>query len=255
MSSILSERLIPLARVGWRPVLCAVPSVIVWFGLHGFVSPALAIGPSFDCAKVQTPHAQFICANPTLGKIDLEFVQAYYALRQQLGPDGWQSLKVEAINFLNDSASQCGISPSGSLPVNKVALQACPIQTCQRQASVWRSRLQGPALEEASRPIEKQIALQARLQTLGFLPQTETIDGVYGAATRTAIENWQQVSGLPVTGFPANVDAAKSASDSVTGVGSASQGNAPVSSAARSQSQTSLIPMADLAAIYARTRQ
>src|ERR1035437_2392860 len=252
MPRCFSAWLMPVAGAGRGPVLWAAPCIAVWLALSSFPSPALAIGPSFDCSKAQTSLAQFICASPVLSKADLEFVQSYYALRQQVGLNGWQILKVEAVNFQTYVAQQCGIPPSSSLPVNKVALQACLIQTYKRQGLAWRSRLQGPALEEASRPIEEHIALQARLQSLGFLPKTEEVDGVYGAATRTSIANWQQVSGLPATGFLANVDAAKLASSSVAVAESASQGEAPSSGASLPPSQPALIPMADLATIYAR---
>lgn len=46
-------------------------------------SPAWALGPSFDCAKAQTPGAQLICSSPDLSATDLAYAQAYYALRQQ----------------------------------------------------------------------------------------------------------------------------------------------------------------------------
>jgi hypothetical protein len=51
------------------------------------------------------------------------------------------------------------------------------------------------------------VALQRDLQALGFLPPTATIDGVYGAATRTAISAWQRANNQPDTGFISNTDA------------------------------------------------
>lgn len=47
---------------------------------------ALAVGPSFECSKIQTPTATLICSSPDLSRIDLEFVQAYYALRRLSEP-------------------------------------------------------------------------------------------------------------------------------------------------------------------------
>jgi len=256
MGQVRSLHGVPTAGTLARSAARTAPRAAIWLAAIGLLSPpALAVGPSFDCAKVQTPLAQFICASPTLSKIDLEFVQSYYALRQQAGPDGWQNLKVEAVNFENRAMQQCGISSSGSLPPDKSALQQCLIGTYNVQAAIWKSRLQQPALQEASRPIEQHISLQGRLQTLGFLPATATIDGVYGSATRDAIASWQKAANRPVTGFLDNADAEQLASSSVTttNVAPASGANSP--SEQDTHDNHGLIPMSDLAAIYARSHQ
>ena len=147
----------------------------VAFLLVASAAPAWAIGPSFDCNSVRTPPAQIICSSPDLSRTDLEFVQAYYALRQQVGPAGWQALKMEAIAFGDQAPRQCGIPLFGpALPSNST-LVACLQQAYERQRDAWRARLTGPAAEEASRSIEEHVALQRDLQALGFLPSTEKI--------------------------------------------------------------------------------
>jgi len=60
-----------------------------------------AVGPSFDCGKADIPLARMICASPELSKIDLQFNQPYYAIRQQLGAAGRQELDEEDHEFLN----------------------------------------------------------------------------------------------------------------------------------------------------------
>jgi hypothetical protein len=52
-------------------------------------------------------------------------------------------------------------------------------------------------------------AVQRRLQELGFLPRTASIDGVAGAQTQRAIANWQRSLVHPMTGLltPAEVQA------------------------------------------------
>lgn len=215
------------------------------------IAPALAIGPSFDCSKVHTPLAQFICADPDLSKTDLEFVRSYYALRQQVGPSGWQAAKQEAIDFQNAVAQQCGIDQSGNLPINKATLTQCLQNAYKRQTSIWVSRLSGFALEEATRPIEQHVGLQARLQAIGLLSLTETIDGVYGAGTRAAIESWQRSAGLPVTGFLGNADATKLAGSAVAADGSSTYPATPWIPVPKA----ALIPISELAAIYERARQ
>jgi peptidoglycan hydrolase-like protein with peptidoglycan-binding domain/uncharacterized protein YecT (DUF1311 family) len=175
--------------------------------LTATVGSGRAIGPSFDCASEQTPLTQFICASPDLSRADLESAQAYYALRQQVGPAGWQALKQEDIDFHHRAKAQCGVAPSGALPPDGAALSACLRQGYVAERSLWLARLSGAAREEASRPVEQHVALQRDLQALGFLPPTATIDGVYGAATRTGISAWQHANNQPDTGFISNTDA------------------------------------------------
>jgi hypothetical protein len=177
---------------------------------------ASAIGPSFDCSAVSTPLASLICASPELSRIDLEFVQAYYALRQQVGQPSWQALKLEAIAFQERTMQRCGIPPSGPAPANDSTMITCVRLAYEWQRDNWRSRLTGAAAEEASRPIDEHLALQRDLQALGFLPANEKVDAVYGDATRAAIAAWQTARGLPVTGFLSHPDAARLLADTVT---------------------------------------
>jgi hypothetical protein len=215
---------------------------VTWFCLT--TCRALAVGPSYDCAQAQTPMQKFICSSPALSKIDLEFVQPYYALRQQVGPSDWQSLKVDAVNFDDRMLQECGVAPSGELPTDRNALEQCVSNAYLAQKAQWRSQLHGAALEEASRPIEQHIALQARLQALGYLPNTATIDGVYGSATRDAISAWQKAAGRPVTGFIDDADA------KLLLVVTASE----VSLMAPSMPK-GLVPMSQLAASYEQAHQ
>lgn len=165
--------------------------------------PTVSIGPSFDCSKATQPLAKMICASPALSKLDLRFAQAYWALRQQVGPQGQHQLLQKAIDFGNSVLQACGIPESG--PV--LGSPDCVAAQYERQRSVWLSRLNGPAHEEATRPIRQHIALQGDLRKLGFLPATEKIDGVYGPAMRAAILAWQGVNKRPQTGFLSDADA------------------------------------------------
>ena len=182
---------------------CAVATVLL--AVTG--GSGRAVGPSFDCNAVRTPLAQFICGSPDLSRTDLEFVQAYYTLRQQVGPGGWQALRQEDVDFQSRVEAQCGIAPSGDLPPDTTALAACLRQGYMAQRSLWLSRLSAAALEEARRPVEQHVGLQRDLQALGFLPPTATIDGVYGAATRAAILAWQRSRGAQETAFMGDQDA------------------------------------------------
>ncbi len=165
-------------------------------------SRASSIGPGFDCAKAAQPLAQLICANPELSKTDLRFNQAYYALRQQLDAAGQRQLREDDLEFLDSVRRFCGVPGS----------PGCVAAQYDRKREEWLSRLNGPAREEATRPIERHVALQTDLQRLGFLPASAKIDGVYSVATRSAIVAWQKAGGRPATGFIGEGDAAALAS-------------------------------------------
>jgi uncharacterized protein/serine/threonine protein kinase len=187
---------VPLPTPAWPPQ-AITPST----------QPPTSIGPSYDCAKAQTPLQTLICSDAVLSRTDLELVQPYYVLRQLVGKDGWKDLLYEAIDFQNQTAYDCKIDDAGVLPTDLLRLKACLTAAYEAQRHVWLQKLQGPGREEAQRPIEQHIALQARLQALGYLPATASIDGVYGVATRAAIVAWQTTAQLPITGLLGDSDA------------------------------------------------
>lgn len=150
------------------------------------------------------PLARMICANPELSETDLRFNQAYFALLQQLDPAGRKLLQQEDQEFLNSVQRFCGVPASG--PVS--GSPDCVAAQYDHERAQWIARLSGGAYEEANRPIEQHIALQNKLQQLGFLPSTTKINGVYNAATRSAIVAWQNAAGRPATGLMSDADAA-----------------------------------------------
>jgi hypothetical protein len=149
----------------------------------------------------------FVCSDAALSRADVEMMQPYYVLRQLVGKDGWQDLRYEAIGFQDQTAYDCKIDDTGVLPLDLAGLKACLLPAYREQRRVWLQKLEGAGREEAERPIEQHITLQARLQTLGYLPATAMIDGVYGTATRTAITAWQTAAQLPATGLLGTSDA------------------------------------------------
>ncbi len=174
------------------------------------VQTGAQIGPSYDCNKALIPVQQLICTSPVLAKADLEYVQPYYVLRQIVGSTGWKHLMVEAINVQKVMAENCGIDPTtGALATDRNSLVNCLADQYGKQRSVWLSRLSGAGYQEANRPIERHIALQTKLQALGFIPSADRIDGVYGTGTRSAIMSWQTSVGLPATGLLGDADAAR----------------------------------------------
>ena len=190
------------------------------------VSPPVGhIGPSFDCAVHTTEVRQFICTDADLSRADLEFVQPFLVLRHVFGPSAWKALTGEAIEFHNALYETCHINPTtGALLMQPVDTKACMLTQYAKQRAIWLGRLSGAGLQEAMRPITQHIALQARLQVLGFLPASEKLDGVYSIATRTAIVNWQHSVGAVESGLIGVRDAAQLAQ-------AAPQANSPPASA------------------------
>ncbi|MCP1215098.1 peptidoglycan-binding protein [Acetobacter orientalis] len=165
--------------------------------------------PDFNCSVDHSKDsiATMLCENSDAAKHELIFDQTYYALRQIVGKLGWKALKQEAI--ADDEVFKECIAPDamdGSLPK---ADPQCYISKMDEITQKYKARLSGSALEEASRPIDRHIALQQKFIDLGYLPAGSIADGVYGEGTREAISTWQRVSHRPSDdGFISDADAA-----------------------------------------------
>jgi peptidoglycan hydrolase-like protein with peptidoglycan-binding domain len=159
-------------------------------------------GPSFSCAKASDPVGATICFDDRLPEIDLAYVQAFQALRQQLGEDQRAALRQDAIQFWRSVIDQCGLPQSG-VPDNDTMRRAasCIAQLYQQQRSVYLGQLRRDASEEAQRDLPAHIQLQGQLALLGYLPVQPPADGVYGPATRAAIGRFQADHGLLQTGL------------------------------------------------------
>jgi peptidoglycan hydrolase-like protein with peptidoglycan-binding domain len=169
-------------------------------------------GPSFPCPKAEDPLAQLFCTSPQLALLDMQFVKTYDALHQQVGPAGDEALRQEDIQLELAIRQRCGIAlPQGNSPTPPApappGADQCVLAAYQQQIAIWKSRLTGAAAEEANRSIPGQIALQARLQALGYLPPQAQLDSVFGSGTRAAIIQWQTSTGRQPTGLLGEADA------------------------------------------------
>ncbi|WP_181005221.1 DnaJ domain-containing protein [Parasaccharibacter apium] len=150
--------------------------------------------PDFDCSRMDRnePGQVLLCSDSDSARSELVLDQAYYALRHQSAAYSLPQLKAELIHDL--APLQACFSPAG---VQGESQAQCYQRVVAQVADRYRSRLTGRAHEEATRPIDAHIALQRKLQVLGFLPAAVVPDGVYGEATRRAILRWQEQAGQP----------------------------------------------------------
>jgi uncharacterized protein/peptidoglycan hydrolase-like protein with peptidoglycan-binding domain len=164
-----------------------------------------AVEPSFDCAKAKTPLDKVICSDASLRRLDLELVQPYYVLRHNL-PDLRPALKEEAVEHTRQVLSTCKLPENGNIAAAAIKKAApCVAAEYRRQRDIWRARVDQEgsftAKQETKRPIEDQLELQKVLQKAGYIAAAEQVDGVYGAATRTAIGNFQSAENIAPDGM------------------------------------------------------
>ncbi len=207
------------------------------------VAQPARVGPSFACPRPAPADglAQAICNNLDMSREELSFEQPYYALRYLYGKPGWKALKTQAVGFDTSLRQTCHFPAAGALDQtmpDSAAAVSCYLSETKRDCAIWLDLLHGAAQEEASRPVEQQIALQQKLVDLGFLPAGTQADGILGEASRSAISTWQRVSQRPdANGFISNADAAALlAPRSATPPAGASSAPGPLQTAPAAQS-------------------
>lgn len=164
------------------------------------------IGPSFDCSSSRAraePLPQVICASAELSRLELAYVQAFHAARQDVGQGGQSVVTAKAIEHTAAVTRDCGLRLQGTIPADVVARAVpCVRSSYEAQRRAFQEVVTSQeAREEARRPLERHMAIQEGLRTLGHLPPNEVIDGVYGSATRRAIESFQRSVGLNASGL------------------------------------------------------
>lgn len=182
-------------------IVCAVAAMVSSGESRG-------AGPSFQCGATIDPLAQVVCSDPKLSQLELVYVQSYQALRQQVGVDGQAALRTEANAHYLHMVQACGLPRLGPLTAPPANSVPCVSQKLSQARERWLSRLSGVAREEATRPIDRHLALQQALKQAGFLPPDAEIDGNYGPGTRAAIKEWQSAHDQEPNGFLSGQQAA-----------------------------------------------
>jgi peptidoglycan hydrolase-like protein with peptidoglycan-binding domain len=143
------------------------------------------------------PYVYLICTNDRLAEDWLTMNQAGYALRYQLGDDIYFPLmRAEGAVAWTTLKDSCPVN--STMPVRPITVSCIEEQI---EASWNRNlrRLAPIAAEEARRDARSLIRLQAALIELQYL--TGPADGLYGPATRVAINRFQLDHGIPASGF------------------------------------------------------
>ena len=93
-------------------------------------------------------HLCIICNDADLSRMDLIYVQAYEAVRQQVGQEGQKALRAEAVSFDSVTRGQCNIPIAGSLAATTFpdTTRECVMEAYRKQRDILISRLSGSAL-------------------------------------------------------------------------------------------------------------
>jgi hypothetical protein len=90
-------------------------------------------GPSFPCPQPTDPLAQLICSTPQLALLDMQFVQSYKALYQQVGTDADPALRHQDYEFDLAVRSQCNITnPAATGTRRRGAMRYSSLPTTDR---------------------------------------------------------------------------------------------------------------------------
>jgi hypothetical protein len=153
----------------------------------------------FDCTKDRNPLAVTVCNDRTLTAIERRTTENYLAAYFGLSEESRTSFRNDHIQWINGLAARC--APSANLRQSgEPALSVeCVKRLYTQRGEIYRKRLSGTALEESNLSPAVLKKLQKRLADLKFL--SGTVDGVYGADTRTAIKNYQASVGHAQSNF------------------------------------------------------
>lgn len=160
------------------------------------------LGPSFSCERARDPVGSTVCGDAYLGRLDREMSQAYYALRHQSSEEQRAQLRQQTLISQQRIIGECRLPATGVPdPATQRRAVPCIAENYRALRDRYVQALTPDARNEATRDASDHIALQAALGATGILYLSEPADGVYGPATRDAISRFQQVHGLPLTGF------------------------------------------------------
>jgi len=171
------------------------------------------LGSSFDCSRTGQNIPTLVCNDPDLRLLDLQQMQAYYALRHA-SPNRQQELRTQFLAQVQALVRDCStenIRASGSQKL-------CVTRALASMRNSWFGQLQqsgnSAAIEEAQLNISQLVSVQVSLLNRGLLPPNSALDGVYGNNTRDALTRFQNDSGILPSGFASSITLARLISSS-----------------------------------------
>ena len=164
------------------------------------------LGTSFDCSRSGQGVHSFVCGDRELRIADLRQMQVYYALRHA-APDRQVEFRAEFINRIQSLSRSC----TGETVRASGNQKSCLSRGLNEMRVFWMTQLvqisNSFALEDAYSEMKQLIYAQGTLQSLGFLPRSANVDGVYGNMTREALLNFQKDNAIATSGFLSNATA------------------------------------------------
>jgi Putative peptidoglycan binding domain len=153
----------------------------------------------FDCTRDRNPLAVTVCNDSTLTATERRTTENYLAAYFGLSEQSRTGFRNDHIQWLNGLTARC--APSANLRQSgEPALSVeCVRRLYTQRGDLYRKRLSGTALEESNLSPALLKKVQKRLADLKFL--SGTVDGVFGADTRTAIKNYQASVGHAQSNF------------------------------------------------------
>lgn len=181
--TVLQARLILLAFVG-------VSAAITYNALFRQAGPHPAPYAKETVQPQSKPRSQSVRASaPALSSPAADTVRA---VQRELAQRGYEPGPVDGVAGAQTRAAIMAYQHDKGLPVTGAASGALLEHVVLGQSA---ARLDEAVPEETTRLIK---AVQQTLAELGYGPGP--VDGIMGAATRRAIENFERERGLPVTG-------------------------------------------------------
>jgi len=153
----------------------------------------------FDCTRDRNPLAVTVCNDRTLTAIERRTTEDYLAAYFGLSEESRTSFRNDHIQWLNGLTARCAPSANFRQSGEPALSVECVKRLYTQRGDLYRKRLSGTALEESNLSPAVLKKVQKRLADLKFL--SGTVDGVYGADTRTAIKNYQASVGHPQSNF------------------------------------------------------
>jgi peptidoglycan hydrolase-like protein with peptidoglycan-binding domain/uncharacterized protein YecT (DUF1311 family) len=168
--------------------------------------PSLSDKASIDCTKAGSTVAKILCGSRDGAKADWDLNSTLWALAGTLAGAPQKAFDQDQIRWRSWLNSKCLQPQSGGSDISQEQ-QRCVIDEFHSRADKLRSQLTGDGLTESKLTPEQHAQIQESLIARDLL--RSPADGEFGSSTRQAITKFQEVEGVPQTGFLSSEQASK----------------------------------------------